>query len=77
MAEIFDEGKKKKLSKEEAFEAISDLNSRDKKTREMLTDFLDNGLIEIYECKGEQSEIKVGLTNRGAKVLSTMPPSPE
>ncbi|MFO7872014.1 MAG: hypothetical protein R6U26_00020 [Candidatus Undinarchaeales archaeon] len=73
MAEIFDKNKKEKLSKEAAVKAICDLNSKDTKTKKILTEFLDNGIIEIYKCEGEQAEIKVGLTNRGAKMFSTLP----
>ncbi len=77
MTEIFDKKQKEKLSKEEAVKVISDLNSRDNKTKKMLTEFLDNDLIEIYKCSDKQDEIKVGLTNRGAKMFSKLPSAPK
>ena len=61
----------KKLAKNDAVEAISNLNSQDQTTKQMLLEMLREGLIEIHRSFDNPQEVKVSLTNRGSQILST------
>ena len=60
----------KKLSKNDAAEAISNLEHHDQQTKAMLLEMLNDGLIEIYRRFDNPTEVKVGLTDRGSKVFT-------
>ena len=71
---VFSKGNgSKKLSKEAAKDAISGLESQNTNTKELLLNLLNQNLIELYCSAKDPKDIKVGLTERGARVLTNPP----
>ena len=60
----------KKLSKEAAKKTISGLDSQNTSTKELLLKLLNDNLIEIYCSDNDPTDVKVGLTEPGVKILT-------
>ena len=60
-----------KLSKPDAEEAITNLNSQDQTTKHMLLEMLKDNLIEIYRSFDNPKDVKVSLTESGTKMFTT------